>query len=99
MAITPGPWRYDGRRWIRDAAGIGVLRVQIGANPDDVRCAAAAPALLEALKLAESFMGGFEDDAAQDGINERLATIRAALLAAEPYEVSPGATTNIGGTP
>lgn len=83
MAITPGPWHYDGRRWIRDAAGIGVLRVQIGANPDDARAAAAAPALLAALKLAESFMAGFEDDEAQEGINDRLATIRAALAAAE----------------
>jgi len=99
MAITPGPWRFDGRRWIRDAAGIGVLRVQIGASTDDARAAAAAPALLEALKLAESFMAGFEGDEMQDGIDERLATIRAAILAAEPYEVSPGATTNTGGTP
>lgn len=99
MVITRGPWHFDGRRWIRDAAGIGVLRVQINANPDDARCAAAAPALLEALKLAESFMAGFEGDERQDGIDERLATIRAAILAAEPYEVWPGATTNTGGTP
>lgn len=86
MPTTPGPWHYDGRRWIRNAAGIGVLRVQLGANPDDARRAAAAPALLAALKLAESFMAGFEDDELQDGINDRLATIRAAIAAAEPIQ-------------
>lgn len=86
MAATPGPWHFDGRRWIRDAAGIGVLRVQIGANPDDTRVAAAAPVLLAALRLAESFMAGFEDNEAQDGINDRLATIRAAIAAAEPIQ-------------
>ena len=96
MAITPGPWRFDGRRWIRDAAGIGVLRVQIGASTDDARAAAAAPALLEALKLAESFMAGFEGDEMQDGIDERLATIRAAMAAAEPDQVTHDATSNGG---
>ena len=84
----------------RSLFGLAILAfVSLLAIAPPIARAAAAPALLEALKLAESFMGGFEDDAAQDGINERLATIRAALLAAEPYEVSPGATTNIGGTP
>lgn len=96
MAITPGPWHYDGRRWIRDAGGIGVLRVQLGANPDNVRCAAAAPALLAALKIAESFMAGFEGDEMQDGIDERLATIRAAMAAAEPDQVTHDATSNGG---
>lgn len=83
MAITPGPWHFDGRRWIRDARGIGVLRVQIGANPDDVRAAAAAPAMLAALRLAESFMAGSESD---DGIGDLLSTIRAAIAAAEPQQ-------------
>jgi len=99
VAITPGPWHHDGRRWIRDAAGVGVLRVQLGANPDDARCAAAAPALLEALKQAESFMCGFECDELQEGIGERLATIRAAIAAAEPALDAGSTTTNTGGTP
>lgn len=83
MAITPGPWHFDGRRWIRDARGIGVLRVQIGANPDDARCAAAAPAMLAALTMCESFFVGSERD---DGIGELLATIRSAIAAAEPQQ-------------
>jgi len=99
MAITQGPWHHDGRRWIRNAVGTGVLRVQIGANPDDARCAAAAPALLAALKLAESFMASFEGDEVQEGIDERLATIRAAILAGEPALDASGTTINTGGTP
>lgn len=95
MATTPGPWHFDGRRWIRDARGIGVLRVQIGANPDDAHAAAAAPAMLAALRLAVSFMEGFEDDETQDGINERLATIRAAIAAAKSNQQ----TTNQQGNP
>lgn len=49
MAITPGPWHYDGRRWIRDAAGIGVLRVQKDPDRYAACLAAAAPMFLEAL--------------------------------------------------
>ena len=40
---------------------------------------AAAPELLEALTFAEQFMSGFEGDAAQDGIDAKLTTIRIAL--------------------
>lgn len=43
----------------------------------------AAPKLLAALKLAEAFMAGFEDDDLQDGINQRLGEIRAAIAKAE----------------
>jgi hypothetical protein len=46
------------------------------------RGAIAAPRLLEALTRAEGFMSGFEDDELQDGINELLAEIRAAVAAA-----------------
>lgn len=38
-----------------------------------------ATMLLEALVDAEAFMAGFEDDELQDGINDRLAKIRAAI--------------------
>lgn len=37
-------------------------------------------------------MAGFEDDALQEGIDELLATIRAAILAAEPSAASLSAT-------
>jgi hypothetical protein len=39
----------------------------------------AALELYEALEMAEGFISGFEDDEVQEGINEKLATIRAAL--------------------
>jgi len=62
MARTPGPWTFDGRRWIRDAAGIGVLRVQIGANPEDVRAAAAAPEMAEVLAFCAAILGGLRNE-------------------------------------
>jgi hypothetical protein len=86
MAITPGAWHYDGRRWIRDERGIGVLRVQLGASPDDARCAAAAPALLAALRLAEAYMATLDQGLRAPVLPERLATIRAAIAAAEPQQ-------------
>lgn len=39
--------------------------------------------LLEALKIAEAFMGGFEDDETQVGIGKRLKWIRDAIAKAE----------------
>lgn len=44
--------------------------------------ATAIPDLIDALKSAESFMSGFQDDELQEGINERLAKVRAALASA-----------------
>lgn len=44
--------------------------------------AIAAPELLEALLIAESFMAGFEDDESQEGIQDNLRQIRAALAKA-----------------
>lgn len=38
---------------------------------------------LAALKVAEEFMAGFEDDPEQSGIAEKLATIRAEIAKAE----------------
>lgn len=40
---------------------------------------ASAPELLEALTAAEEFISGFEDDQAQDGINEQLTAMRIVL--------------------
>lgn len=43
----------------------------------------ATPDMMAALRLAESFMAGFEDDEMQDGINQRLAAVRSAIAKAE----------------
>lgn len=40
------------------------------------------PHAIQALKIAEDFMSGFEGDEMQEGINEKLAVIRAALMTA-----------------
>lgn len=48
----------------------------------NARLIAAAPDLLDALRTAESFMAGFEGDELQDGIDERLAAIRAVIAKA-----------------
>jgi hypothetical protein len=47
------------------------------------RVIAATPNALAALKIAEDFMSGFEGDELQDGIDDKLATIRAAIAKAE----------------
>jgi hypothetical protein len=88
MALTPGPWRYDGRRWIRDAAGIGVLRVQLGANPDDARCAAAAPALLRVLREIVSQIDQGGSNGAVFGRDNCIEEARVAIIAAQPKKVS-----------
>ena len=44
----------------------------------------AAPELLEALKRAENFIQGFEDDETQEGIDALLSNIRAAIAKAQP---------------
>lgn len=46
----------------------------------------ASPDLLDALEMAEGFMSGFEDDEVQEGINDKLATIRAAIKLAKTGE-------------
>lgn len=49
---------------------------------ETARLLAAAPELLEELEAAEEFMAGFEGDETQDGINSKLASIRAAIAKA-----------------
>jgi len=81
MARTPGPWTFNGRRWIRDAAGIGVLRVQIGAHPEDVHAAAAAPEMLLALRNLDAVLAiatEVDDVRVQAGIRRARAAIAAA---------------------
>lgn len=52
-------------------------------STETTRIRAAAPDVLSALKMAENFMSGFEGDELQDGIDEKLAQIRAAIAKAE----------------
>lgn len=57
------------------------------------RAESAAPAMLAALQWAESFVSGFEDDELQEGIDDNLSMIRAAIAAAlgEPLPDTPTA--------
>lgn len=43
---------------------------------------AAAPELLDALRSAEAFIAGFEDDESQEGMRDNLLKIRAAITKA-----------------
>lgn len=60
---SPGPWRIEpdaysgGAAWIKDAAGYAVVEAHrceqpLDISPDDARLIAAAPELLDALKMA-----------------------------------------------
>ncbi len=87
MAVTPGPWHFDGRRWIRDSAGLGVLRVQLGANPDDARVAAAGREMLRVLKEIVSQIDQGGSNGAVFGRDNCIAEARAAIAAANPAKV------------
>jgi hypothetical protein len=56
-------------------------------NPEEARANGlliiAATELLEAVKVAELFMSGFEDDDMQPGINESLALLRQVIRKAQ----------------
>lgn len=52
------------------------------AESEGVREALLSSVLLEALRAAEAFMAGFEGDELQEGIDKRLAGIRAAITQA-----------------
>lgn len=62
---------------VTNADGVRKL-VKVEEWPEDI-----AGELLAELKRAESFMSGFEDDDMQDGIGERLASMRALIAKAE----------------
>lgn len=89
---TRGPWRDAGGighgSWIVGADAERVENVAVvysrasRVGMANATLIAAAPELLAALELAESFMAGFEDDEVQEGINERLAAIRAVIAKA-----------------
>lgn len=63
------------------------LEVYLKYHVEDLRnlahMMAASPVMLPALRKAESFISGFEDDETQVGIPELLAEIRTAITAAE----------------
>lgn len=88
---TPGPWTNHGRipqpglPHSCIAAKTLIARVYSETFGDaeqeaaNARLIAAAPELLDALLIAEAFMAGFEDDDSQEGIQDNLRQIRAAL--------------------
>ncbi|KUE88912.1 hypothetical protein ASL20_09835 [Cupriavidus necator] len=53
----------------------------------NMRLIAAAPELRDALKLAEEFVAGFENDDCQIGIGIKLAIIRSAIAKADGGEL------------
>ena len=90
---TPGPWNFDehnGKLWITDDTGIGTIALLIP-EPDkgiwdedkaNARLIAAAPELLEALKIAMHYMEGDSDDEQEEAdystIKEAIAKATAA---------------------
>lgn len=83
LNYTPGPWRIvtDGiSHWLEiEPNRITLVR----ANREDLSLLAASPDLLAALDKAEDFISGFEGDELQEGIDELLAEIRAAIAKAK----------------
>lgn len=89
---TPGPWQFceselrPGRYSIYangPVAYCGDTTNEPGDGEANARLIAAAPELLAALDKAESFIAGFEGDELQEGIDEMLSEIRAAIAKAE----------------
>jgi len=91
---TPGPWFASAcdnniEADVRDSENYFIAVCMGGAGIDGAENAlanaalvAAAPELLSALQKAEAFMSGFEGDDLQEGIDEQLAEIRAAIVKA-----------------
>ena len=90
---TPGPWHHSpelSRNVSQLVYGedkylicnVGAFKRSDEENLANVRLIAAAPKLLGALTSAGSFISGFEGDDLQEGIDELLAVIRAAIAEA-----------------
>ena len=89
---TPGPWKYtrdkDDGRYVPHAHVWGpAVTVSAGGNLDlcepDMLLIAAAPELLDALRVAELFVAQFEDDDDYtEGQVETINTVRAAIAKA-----------------
>ncbi|MEQ5789051.1 hypothetical protein J3454_14235 [Erythrobacter sp. NFXS35] len=87
---TPGPWvvrTLENFGWniVHYVGGdkFAIARVAKVTSEADARLIAASPCLLDALKLAENFMAGFEGDELQEDVDDRLTKIRAAIARAE----------------
>lgn len=93
---TPGPWTWDGQRgvprhccvaqvWRPDGMSLAMIEPTDDASEADANACliAAAPEMLDALRMAERFMSGFEGDDLQDGIDEKIAATRAVIAKAE----------------
>ncbi|MEW6163615.1 MAG: hypothetical protein AB1642_00990 [Pseudomonadota bacterium] len=92
---TPGPWHVDvSKSFYVFACGSLAEQAGVGNGPficnastqENARLIAAAPELLSALRIAEDFMSGFEDDEVQEGMVTKLAGIRAAITKATGEE-------------
>ncbi|HQS59979.1 MAG: hypothetical protein B7Y56_03480 [Gallionellales bacterium 35-53-114] len=85
---TPAPWVFEeSTRTIRSKPGnywVASIDSWEGAiNHEANACLiATAPELLNALTTAEDFMSGFEGDAAQEGMDKKLAQIRTVIAKA-----------------
>lgn len=81
---TPGPWLRDGHNLVYTLEnGVNEMTIQIhhrnGGTDDDAHLIAAAPCLLEALRLVADYLMG------DDEIPEHIATaINAAIAKAKP---------------
>lgn len=96
---TPGPWRLQRSPHRQDgeydfaihADGVMVLAEAFGRDAHggtppaeaNARLIAAAPTMLTELRKAEAFISGFEGDELQEGIDDLLSEIRAAIKQAE----------------
>jgi hypothetical protein len=92
---SPSPWYYvSGAVWTTPAGSddggecialrSGIAHIWPTVRDANLRLCSAAPDLFDALEYAESFISGFEGDEMQEGVDERLVQIRAALKKARP---------------
>jgi hypothetical protein len=75
------PWRYNGRRWIRDRYGKNVLYVPKDTSWKDAICATASPEMLLALRNLVTVLAvttQVDDVRVQAGIRRAQAAITAA---------------------
>jgi hypothetical protein len=81
----------NNHHWSKAVGGFTVAQVHAAVKAERLpagealRAALLHSVLLTALQSAEAFMAGFEGDELQEGIDERLATIRDAIQLAEGF--------------
>jgi len=76
------PYGEDKQKFAYVRGAIGYWDADEAENLANIHLIAAAPELLAALQSAEAFIAGFEGDDLQDGIDAKLADIRAAIAKA-----------------